>query len=53
MTSGSISPTPNNSPAMAQRPLLISQDIVPRIGKKTVEFQTDKDDNDFNDKRDK
>ncbi|KAF7278831.1 hypothetical protein GWI33_007942 [Rhynchophorus ferrugineus] len=38
MTSGTASPTPNDSPSLSQRPLLTSRELGLRT-KKTVEFQ--------------
>lgn len=39
MTSGTTSPTPNDSPALSQRPLLTSRELGTRTIKKTVDFQ--------------
>lgn len=55
MTSGTTSPTPNDSPALSYRPLLTSRDPALRT-KKSVEFQTiykgDEDNRRFNEKWD-
>lgn len=55
MTSGTTSPTPNESPTLSHRPLLTSRDPALRT-KKSVEFQTiykgDEDNRRFNEKWD-